>query len=72
VPGVSEGELAEGVASVLEAARKEDPAALVVALRRIIPSFCPAEELLARSDVIASTLVVSSTSEGALPVAHRA
>jgi FlaA1/EpsC-like NDP-sugar epimerase len=39
-------QLDEGIASVLEAARQNDEKALNEALRRIVPSFCPAAEKL--------------------------
>jgi len=48
-PTLSEEELAEGIARALQAARREDMAALYRTLRELIPSFCPAEELLERS-----------------------
>jgi len=44
---LSEQELAEGIGLVLQAARQDDVATLFVTLRRLIPSFCPAEELIA-------------------------
>jgi FlaA1/EpsC-like NDP-sugar epimerase len=40
-------ELAQGIAQVLEVARREDVPALYDALRRLVPSFCAAEELAA-------------------------
>lgn len=46
---LSEEELTQGIARALQAARQDDRVALYGALRELIPSFCPAEELLERS-----------------------
>jgi len=45
---LSEQELAEGIELVLQAARQDDVVTLFATLRHLIPSFRPAEELIAR------------------------
>ena len=49
---MAEGELEDGIAAVLEAARREDIAALTASLQRLIPTFRPAAELVPSATVI--------------------
>jgi FlaA1/EpsC-like NDP-sugar epimerase len=45
---IGESALADGIAAVLMAARREDTGILTEALQRVLPNYCPAEALLAR------------------------
>ena len=70
---LSEEELTGGIALVLQAARQDDTATLFETLHHLIPSFCPAEELLARSATSEAGLesLASAGPENALPALDR-